>query len=216
MTGHQVSIFDLDGVLTREDTMGFLVSTRLAARPHLYAAVLAPFLLSLAAPPDGALRPAVNRAIVSLALRGMTRGAYETLAVTTGRSMADRTAVGQAVARCRLARLQGPTVVATASEETLARAFLDGVGLHGVPLVASRLHFAPRGPGLAAHNVGEAKVAAVRDLGFRPEDAVLYTDSASDAPLARIADRTVTVNAGRRSVRRLTSVARRISHERWN
>ncbi|MDQ8708088.1 HAD family hydrolase [Streptomyces sp. LHD-70] len=210
------SIFDLDGVLTREDTMASLVSSSLAACPGRLVAASAPFLLAQAAPPDGALRPAMNRAIVSLALRGMTRRTYESLAVATGHAMARRTTVvEQAVARCRSAGLHGPTVVATASEETLARAFLDGLGLRGIPLAASRLDFTRRGPRLSAHNVGQAKVAAVRAMGFVPEQAVLYTDSASDIPLARVARRTVTVNAARRSSSRLAAVANEITHERW-
>ncbi|GAA3481552.1 HAD family hydrolase [Streptomyces yanii] len=216
-TGTTTSIFDLDGVLTREDTMASLVSTRLAARPHRLVAATAPFLLALAAPPDGALRPAMNRAIVALALRGMTRGEYEELAATTGQTMADRaTVVGQAVARCKLARLQGPTIVATASEATLARAFLDGVGLDDIPLVASQLEFAPRGPRLSTHNVGEAKLTAVRAAGFAPEDALFYTDSASDIPLARVARQTVAVNADRRSMKKLANAARDITQECWH
>ncbi|MGW2183044.1 HAD family hydrolase [Streptomyces sp. NPDC001732] len=209
------SIFDLDGVLTSKDTMSSLVRARLATRPLRFAAAIPPFLLASAAPPDGALKPAMNRAIVALALRGMTRSQYEELAAATGRTMAARTAVAQAVARCRCARDRGPTVVATASEESLARAFLDGVGLHGIPLAASRLDFTPRGPRLVTHNVGEAKVDAVRALGFVPEGALLYTDSASDLPLARIACRTVTVNAARRSVAKLTAASADIHHERW-
>ncbi|MFJ4621526.1 haloacid dehalogenase-like hydrolase [Streptomyces sp. NPDC088812] len=158
----------------------------------------------------------MNRALVALALRGMARGEYERLAVATGRALASRSAVREAVAACERACLQGPTVVATASEATLARAFLDGVGLHHVPLVASRLAFFPRGPRLAVHTVGEAKVTAVRARGFLLDDAVFYTDSASDAPLARVARRTVTVNAARSSVAKLTRVAGDISHERWH
>ncbi|MFB7915903.1 HAD family hydrolase [Streptomyces sp. NPDC056061] len=214
-TENITSIFDLDGVLTSDDTLSSLVRARLAARPPRFAAALPPFLLASAAPPDGALRPAMNRAIVALALRGMTRGQYEELAAATGRTMAARTAVGQAVTRCRRALDEGPTVVATASEENLARAFLDGVGLHGIPLAASRLDFTPRGPRLVAHNVGEAKIDAVRALGFAPEEAVLYTDSASDLPLARVARRTVTVNAARRSIAKLTNASADIRHERW-
>ncbi|MGW5781936.1 haloacid dehalogenase-like hydrolase [Streptomyces sp. NPDC003863] len=217
MTGTVTSIFDLDGVLTREDTMASLVSTRLAARPHRLVAATAPYALALAAPPDGALRPAMNRAIVALALRGMTQAEYEELAITTGRTMADGSkVVGQAVATCKLARLQGPTVVATASEATLARAFLDGVGRDDIPLVASQLEFAPRGPRLTAHNIGAAKLTAVRTAGFAPEDAVFYTDSASDIPLARVARRTVAVNAVRRSIKKLATAARDITQECWH
>lgn len=215
--GAVTSIFDLDGVLTRDDTMASLVRTRLAARPHRLIAAIAPFLLAQAAPPEGALRPAVNRATVALALRGMTQSDYERLAVAKGQDMARRpTVVQQAVARCRSARLQGPTVVATASEATLARAFLDGVGLRNIPMVASRLEFARRGPRLATHNVGEAKLAAVRAMGLVPEDAIFYTDSASDTPLARVARQTVTVNAARRSITKLETAARDITHERWH
>ncbi|GLV73417.1 hypothetical protein Shyhy02_14190 [Streptomyces hygroscopicus subsp. hygroscopicus] len=214
--GAVTSIFDLDGVLTREDTMASLVGARLAARPHRLVAAIAPFLLAQAAPLDGALRPAMNRATVALALRGMARSEYERLAVAQGHGMAGRTTVvQQAVARCRTARLQGPTVVATASEATLARAFLDGVGLRDIPLAASRLAYTRRGPRLAAHTIGEAKLAAVRAMGFVPEDAVFYTDSASDIPLARVARRTVTVNAARRSITKLEAIARDITHERW-
>ncbi|MFF4082709.1 HAD family hydrolase [Streptomyces sp. NPDC001777] len=210
------SIFDLDGVLTSKDTMSSLVRARLTARPLRFAAAIPPFLLASAAPPDGALKPAMNRALVTLALRGMTRSQYEELAAVTGQVMAARTAVGQAVARCRCARDRGPTVVATASEESLARAFLDGVGLHNIPLAASRLDFTPRGPRLVTHNVGEAKVDAVRALGFVPEDALLYTDSASDLPLARIARQTVTVNATPRSAAKLTAASADIRHEHWS
>jgi phosphatidylglycerophosphatase C len=133
-----------------------------------------------------------------------------------GRELAARrTVVRQAVAQCRLAHLQGKTIVATASEETLARAFLDAVDLPDIPLLASRLEFTPRGALLAVHNVGEAKLHAIRAAGSEPEEAVLYTDSASDLPLARTARRTVAVNAAPHSFKKLAASARGIDRRRW-
>ncbi|UGQ11356.1 haloacid dehalogenase-like hydrolase [Yinghuangia sp. ASG 101] len=215
-TGATLAIFDLDGVLTRADTMATLVGGRLKARPHRLVAALPLVLAAVSAPPDSALKPAVNRRLVALALRGMSRSEYEELAGRVGRTLAERTTVvRQAVAVCAAAVRRGPTVVATASEETLARAFLDGVGLGGIPLIASRLEYTARGPRLAAHNVGEAKLHAVRRAGFAPEDAIFYTDSASDTPLARAARKTVAVNADRRSIRKFAADGTHVDHEHW-
>ncbi|MFI2410463.1 HAD family hydrolase [Streptomyces sp. NPDC018947] len=216
-SGTTASIFDLDGVLTRQDTMASLVGTRLRTHPRRIPVVLLPFVAASLARVDGALRPAMHRTVVARALRGMTAEEYEEQALLTGRAMAGgATVVTQAVDRCRRALAQGPTVVATASESTLARAFLDGVGLQGVPLAASHLTFTPRGPLLTTHNIGAAKIDAVRAQGISPEHASFYTDSASDTPLARVARQTIAVNATRGSLKRLTAVARSITEVRWN
>ena len=66
-----ITVFDLDGVLSRADTMATLVFTRLRARPWLVFPVGILAAVAALAGAAGHLRPRCNRAVVHLVLRGI-------------------------------------------------------------------------------------------------------------------------------------------------
>ncbi|MFS0704575.1 haloacid dehalogenase-like hydrolase [Cellulomonas sp. 179-A 9B4 NHS] len=184
-TAPAVTLFDLDGVLSRRDTMGAVVAHRLRRRPHRLPAVVVLVALARVLPPHGAARPALNRLLVRLALGRLSRERYEAV---VGAVAAALVSAGNASAAAReawdAAARRGPVVVVTATEELLARTYLRAAGLDPDVLVASRIAFTRR-PRLVEHVVGEVKVRRLREAGIRLDDAVLHTDSASDLPLAR-------------------------------
>lgn len=215
-SGEALALFDLDGVLSRRDTMATLVIRVLRTRPWRVLAVVPLVVAAAAASPAGDLRPRLNRALVRIALRGMTRETYDRLARSTGAALAGNPRVPSEPLRARVRQEleRARVVVVTASEQTLARAFVDGLGLTSVEVIGSRLRDDGAGLRIAFHNVGRHKVGSLRLRGLTLDGATLYTDSASDLPLARVVWRTVLVNGGMRS-RRLFRRNRRVSTEVW-
>lgn len=201
----QITLFDLDGVLTEGDTMVSLVSRRLARHPVRLLRAAPLFLLSLAAHPQSQHRAKANRRLVALALKGLTDDDYPCLAARTGRRLAIRPgfARGQMIALCQRAASRGRTIVVTASERRLARAFLDSIGLPGIELLASELALHDHALTLATHNVGHAKVTRLIAAGIDVAAATFYTDSASDVPRAIAVAKTILVNPNRRSRKRM-------------
>ncbi|MFB4351277.1 HAD family hydrolase [Microbacterium sp. CR_7] len=198
-----ITVFDLDGVLSRADTMATLVLARLRARPWLVLPVAVLALTAALAPAAGSLRPRCNRAVVHVVLSGLSEREYARLAVRTARQLAARPDnVGPDVlSALRRAAADGTGIVTTATERTLAAAYLEALGVGGMPLLASRFRFSDRGPRFADHNVGGRKVETLEAIHPGAIVDTLYTDSASDLPLARQSRRTVLVDARPRSVR---------------
>ena len=201
--GTPVTLFDLDGVLSKKDTMGTLVVQRLRRHPTLLIAAVPLALLARIAPPPGRLKPAINRRLVALALRGLTESAYRKLAESTALTLASLpTNISvQALSEFEAARAIGRVIVTTATEHHLATAYLHAIGLGPVELEASALTFDGRRVRLVPHNVGAAKVAELRAAGVELGAATLYTDSPSDLPLAQQVARVVLVNPSSRSRR---------------
>lgn len=103
-------------------------------------------------------------------------------------------------------------VVVTASEENLARAFLDALGLSTVELVASRV----RGRSAVVHNRGAEKVRQLGACGITPPWQVAYSDSLTDLPMLAGARNAVLVNARPRDLTRArAALPGRISEVRW-
>jgi phosphoserine phosphatase len=198
-----ISVYDLDGVLSRSDTMAALVFARLRRRPWLAGSVALLALAAALAGPEGRLRPRCNRAIVHLALAGVSEEEYLQLADVVARRLAARSgnAPGPALAALRASAAEGVVVVSTATERWLAQRYLAEVGVSGVQVHASQLRFLADGARFAAHNVGEAKAASFRAAFPEGEISVLHTDSASDLPLARLSAETVLVRPSRRTQR---------------
>ncbi|WP_144875215.1 HAD family hydrolase [Microbacterium sp. 1.5R] len=198
-----ITVFDLDGVLSRADTMASLVFERLRTRPWLVLPVAALALTAALAPAAGSLRPRCNRAIVHVALAGVSEVEYGRLARRTARALAGRpgNVRPEVLSALRRASADGTGVVTTATEQMLATAYLDALGVAGMPVLASRFRFAAGGARFADHNVGARKVETLD--AARPGAILdtLYTDSASDLPLARRCTRTVLVDARPRSER---------------
>lgn len=211
-----ITVFDLDGVLSRADTMAALIVYVNRRRPWRVALVAPAVLCGQFASPSGRTRAALNRWAVRHALRGVSMPEYRSAAQAVARNLS-RTAdnfPAQARHALRAARAAGPVWVATASEHTMAAAYLKQIGCGDLPLTASSLS-----PGaeihLVVHNVGESKVSALNAAGVQLAGAHLFTDSASDIPLARTCEHTTLVNPGSRSKRMFLSDGLSFSLARW-
>ncbi|MDF2048178.1 haloacid dehalogenase-like hydrolase [Microbacterium sp. Kw_RZR3] len=202
--GKPTVLFDLDGVLLRGDTMASLVVRRLVRHPRRMMRAAPTLARLLGAGPETERARSAHRRLVQLALDGLERHEYEELAVHTARRLAadPRRRVAACVRAACMALHRGERVlVVTATERVLARAYLDAIGLRSAELSASELGGPPRRLGWERHNVGEAKVESVRELGVAVEQARFFTDSVSDLPLALRVRAVVLVNPSRRSAR---------------
>lgn len=203
-----VTLFDLDGVLTRGDTMARLVTRRLRQKPVRYLIAAPLFVVAMATAPDSAWRARLNRGLVAVALKGLDGTGYAALATDLAAELAatSRFVSAQSVLACQSAAGRTRTIVVTASERLLARTFLDAIGLSNVELQASELHIRERSAVFTDHNVGPRKLARLLAEGVNPALALLYTDSATDLPLATAAAQTILINPGRRSLRRFQAL----------
>lgn len=197
-----ITVFDLDGVLSRADTMATLVFARLRARPWLVFPVGVLSAVAALASAEGDLRPRCNRAVVHLVLRGMSEDEYRRLAERTARRLAARrgNVTAEIVDAARAASDGGACLVTTATERFLAQRFLAAIGVHGAEVHASEFVFSPAGPRFRTHNVGRRKPFAFRTAHPTGRIGRFYTDSASDLPLAELARDVVLVGPSRRSV----------------
>lgn len=198
-----ITVFDLDGVLSRADTMAAVVFSRLRARPWLVVPVAALAACAALAGARSALRPRCNRAIVHVALSGITPDRYRRLADGVARRLASRpgNARPEIVAALHQAVENGEGLVSTATERHLATRYLAELGADAVPLHASEFAFTPSGPRFARHNVAERKAAAFAHAVDGSAIDLLYTDSASDLPLAHLSTMTVLVGGSPRAAR---------------
>ncbi|WEK61548.1 MAG: HAD family hydrolase [Candidatus Microbacterium colombiense] len=198
-----ITVFDLDGVLSRSDTMATLVFARLRARPWLIVPVAALAIVAALARADSTLRPRVNRAIVAVVLHGVGEQRYRQLVQRVAVRLARRrgNASASVMRELRAALGDGDCVVSTATEHALAVRYLEEIGLTGVTVHASTFTFGAQGPRFAWHNVGSNKVESFRRAHPDERIGTFYTDSATDLPLARRSARTVLVGASRRSIR---------------
>lgn len=188
-----VVLFDLDGVLTRHDTFAGFVARRLLRGPHRLALALplVPFMLLPAT-----RRPAATL-LVRLALTRMSVARYRAaVAAHAARMAANPKALHPDCVREARRHLDaGARVIfVTASEEALARALLDRVGLPEVELVASRLRRSGRAWHVALHNHGEEKPRQLLARGIAPPWEVAYSDHAVDLPMLRGARTAILVN----------------------
>lgn len=190
----EVAVFDLDGVLTRRDTFTLFVLGRFRRHP-LRVALALPLVPLM-------LLPASRRWAITLAVRlsllRLSVAAYQAQAAAFAQRLATTPRALQpgCVAQAR-AHLDGGArvVFATASEQALARALLDAVGLPDAELVASRLSRRGRGWQVALHNLGAEKPRQLAAHGVAAPWAVAYSDHAIDLPLLRGAEVAVLVNA---------------------
>lgn len=192
-----VAVFDMDGVLIHGDAFGSFVRHRLRRSPAHLAAVAGawpwlagPILLRRT-------RRVGLRELLRIALAGLDDVGYDRAVQTFGAELATRTdrVVHQAVTEVRALQDAGHLViVATACEERLARAYLDGIGLADVAVVGSLMEFSRLGMRLERHNHGVEKIAALAEIGIVAPWAAAYTDALSDLPILRGAQRPVLVN----------------------
>lgn len=193
MIAHQTSdrtaIYDLDGVLTFKDTFGALLTERLRSSPGRLLRAL-PAAISWATARSPEQRASSARRLARVALSGMREVEYAEHARTVGRRIAHDPAWVRAdiVQRIRAQHADGTRIViATASEDRLAQAFLQGAGVPFDLLSASALAETPSGMDVGDHRVGARKAEALLEAGVRIARAEFVTDSRTDLPTARLA-----------------------------
>ena len=189
-------VFDLDKVLLNGNTTALLLGAHLRRQPAglLRLLAAAPLLLpGFVIPP---LRP-----LAELLSTRLTVGRDS--AVLDGyRNAVARTpeaAVAEALGCLRSHASRGDrVVVATASEESLARGFLAALGYADADVVGSNVRLWPP---RVRRTRGKAKVAQLIERGFPPPWTAVYSDSADDLPLFAGTPRPVLVNPTERALR---------------
>jgi phosphatidylglycerophosphatase C len=206
--GGGVVLFDFDGTLVRGDSVSHYLRRHLLAqgRVRRVAALLA---LPLLAPLFLWWRSA-----------WLAAGFYGWLG-TVGRDDAwlgrarDAWLAGSVAVRQKiliepaLRRLQSHlargerVVVVTGAEAGLARALWAALGGPEVEFVGSSVRRGFGGHLPVEHCVGPRKLAALARLGLRPPFAAMYSDSARDLPLLRLARQAVMVEPNEANLRRV-------------
>jgi phosphatidylglycerophosphatase C len=192
-----VALFDLDGVLVRGDSFAMFMHRAGAVRWRRatgFAGLLVAAPLAL----FRAQRSRAIRVVVRAALVGMSTEELHRRTAAFGKALAEdpRRVLRDGVAAVRGHLAAGERViVVTASEEKLARAFLDALGLDQVELVASQAR-------PTVHNRGAAKVRQLAARGVGSRWQVAYSDSLTDLPMLLGARRAVLVNASPRTLAR--------------
>ncbi|MGY1740169.1 MULTISPECIES: HAD family hydrolase [unclassified Blastococcus] len=194
-------VVDLDRVLLSGDAATLFLRGALAGSPGRAGPLLpaAPLLLAGSALPW--TRPLAARALTRLALGrrprvGDVAAAYRRAVVARPESV-----VAEAVACVRRHQAAGDVVVvATGCEQRLAEGFLAAAGLGDLEVVGSAT--AGRPP-FVRRAMGPEKVAMLRERGHPPPWRAVYSDSDSDLPLFRGAERPVLVNASPRAAARV-------------
>jgi phosphatidylglycerophosphatase C len=199
-------MFDFDGVLVRGDsTVTFL--GRLARDSGARAIrVLAPawsFYRTSRWGPEGRVSEHAAEVIRRCLRDHQLEQVHEMLADEGHRlAMLDERRCDPALQHLHRMRDAGARpVVNTAAMEPLVRAWLDTVGLHTVPVIASSLGQSSEGVHLKHHNRGPAKVRAAASAGWGSSWAWAFTDSTSDLPMLARAQRPHLVNASRSATR---------------
>ncbi len=197
MSAPATVLFDLDGVITSRDTFATLVTRRLVRAPWRLALALPALPLMAATGARPQWRGPVSRYLVRVALLGTDpEGARE-----VGRRLAEEFArrpdwlcpAGLDAARRHLA-VGDQVVVVTATEQTLARALLDELGLGRARLLASALTDAPGGSRMHPHNYGARKLETLRASAVPRPWTAMYTDSWADSPTLAEVDEVILVD----------------------
>ncbi len=200
--GSGISVYDLDGVITRKDTFAALLLHRAARSPRAFARAL-PLLLRWAFAGDRKTRERYSRRITEAVLSGVSEPEYAGLAGRLGaRIGADprwiRQSIAERIAGQRAAGVR--VVIATATERRLAEALLQRAGIVCDLLSASELTPSERGMRFADHRVGERKAEALLERGVPLERAEFITDSLADLPTGRLSASVLLVGASKRTV----------------
>ena len=209
-------VFDLDKVLLGGDASTLFLHGRLRQSPRRLLPLLlaAPLLVPGSAVPQS--RPLAARIMTRIAVGGRSDSDVEAVASAYGEALSRKpeAAVAEAIACLRRHQQDGDrVVVATGCEETLARGFLSSVGLGDLDVVGST---GTLWPPRVRRAMGESKVAMLRERGYPPPWAAVYSDSASDLPLFAGTPRPVLVNAGEKTAEHVTrALGRRPETRTW-
>ena len=193
-------VFDLDGVLTRRDTLTALI-LRAARRSPWRLARLPGALITVAFHgQDEPQRAAAVGRLVAVLFAGRRAAEVDAWCEQVGlRAVASpRWARPDLLAEYRRLQQDGRRmVVATATEERIAQAVLRAAGLTSEAVQGSRITTSGEGAELAVYNHGSRKLRSLREDGYDLARATFYTDSRSDLPVALAARRTVLVAPSR-------------------
>lgn len=188
-------LFDMDGVLVNGDSFALFMLRAGAVgwrRATGFVGVLVAAPLALVPRQRSrAIRLAVRAGLLGMSIeeiRGRAKSFGEALAKEPGRVCQDGVAAAQ-----RHLEAGDRVVVVTASEETLARAYLDKIGLGEVELIASQVDD-------GIHNRGAVKPRQLMARGICPPWQIAYSDSLTDLPMLRGARRAVMVNTSQRTL----------------
>lgn len=186
-------------------------------RPLRLALIAPAVLLALLASPRSATRASLNRWTVRTALRGISLRQYHLAVEEVAEQLASAQDNFADAARDAIddAHAVGPVWVVTASERSLAAAYLRQIGYGDLRVLASQLGCSDDSLRITHHNVGHAKVAALRSAEVDLTESLFYTDSASDEKLARACRRTIIVNGSRRTRRILAKSGTAVRSTTW-
>lgn len=213
--GPRTVLFDLDGVITVDDTFARFMRER-------YAGVGRKLLLLPALPWLALVRPfswrLAMRTLVHVGLLGVGERRYRELAQDFASRLVRRPRQFQRDALLALRRhqVQGDRViVVTGCEHTLAQSLLAQLGLVEVELVASRLRPAWLGMRVAHHNVGAGKPVALAAYGV-PTWQRAYGDSLHDVQMLKAAAEPVLVNGTPKLCKRIEqALGRPVERVAW-
>lgn len=212
----RIVLFDFDGVLLDGDAFGMFMRARFK-RAFWRKALL--FLCS----PLVLLVGIVSRAMAArlclrIAFVFVGASGYERAAKAFGHELARRPKLffRDAVGALRRHRAGGDhVIVVTGCEQHLARAILDELGLHDIPLLASELQPGWLGMRLKRHNFQHRKVSALTASGVTAW-AVAYSDSWRDIPMLRGATEPFLVNASPRTCKKVEkALGRSVGRVAW-
>ena len=195
----RTAIFDLDRTLINGELFaGFLTALLLRDWWRIGGVVAAsPLLLPLWT--TATSRPASLWGLLWFATVGLS--AEELASIVSAYAQRLASDAGARVYRDGLQALVGHqqagdrVVIATGSGCDLATAFCAAIGLEDVRVVGSTLRSCAGGWVVDDHCVGARKVLMLTAAGVTPPWSVVYTDSASDLPMLRLAERRCIVNA---------------------
>ena len=192
--GPRTVLFDLDGVITVDDTFARFMRERYAGMARKLALLPALPWLALVRPFSWRL---AARTLVHVGLLGIGERRYGELARDFASRLVRRPRQFQRDALLALRRHQAQgdrVIVVTGCEHTIARGLLDELGLPEIELLASQL--VPRWQGMRVkrHNVGRRKLQSLTEAGISAWQRA-YGDSVLDIPMLQAAAEPVLVNA---------------------
>jgi phosphatidylglycerophosphatase C len=216
-TVRRVVLFDFDGVLIHDDAFAMFIRDRYARAWWRKGLVLlvSPWLLLVL--PFSWRR--VVRALVRIGLLGVGEARYRELAQAFAGVLVHRPRQfcreGVRILRSHLAA-GDRVVIVTGCEDTLVRGVLEGLGVDGVEVLASRLRAGPLGMRSEWHNVGRRKVELLAQHDIEAWQSA-YSDSSHDLPILALAAEAVLVNATPKLCKRVEkALGRSVTRVEWN
>ena len=216
-----LAVFDMDGVLSQRDTMAQFLRELVLERPGKVAAALPVLAVRKLGSRSIGVEGRTSRAMVRVAARGLSADEFDRRAGASGARQATRPGwvMETGIERLRRHLENGDrVVVTTGTEEHVAEAFLTGAGVPlgpgGALLLASGYQDAA-GRSRYRHNFAAGKLVSAALAGLDVEQAVFYTDSLADLPVARRARRVILIDPDRRTASVFQREVADLSIEFW-